>query len=77
MGGEVNPNETYLSPQELVERWKHRVQEQTLRMWRTRGRKRGPAYIKVGQRVLYPLKDLELWEKSMTSVPGLKLGDTK
>jgi hypothetical protein len=46
-------------------------------MWRTRGRKRGPAYIKVGQRVLYPLKDLELWEKSMTSVPGLKLGDTK
>lgn len=63
----------YLTPAEVVARWRNRIQEPTLRMWRTRKRRRGPPYIKVGQRVLYPLRELELWERSLQAIPGLKL----
>lgn len=70
----MTPGETYLTTEELIERWGHRIGEPTLRMWRTRKRRRGPPFIKHGQRVLYPLSALELWEKSMTAnIPGLKL----
>ena len=60
----------YLTPEELAARWRNWIHLDTLRSWRTKNRRRGPPFIKVGQRVLYPLKDVKLWEQSMR-VEGL------
>jgi hypothetical protein len=55
----------FLTPEELAARWRNWIHIDTLRAWRCVRRRRGPAFIKVGQRVLYPLKDVKLWEQSM------------
>lgn len=44
---------TYLTPQELVQRWNGAVTTGTLANWRNQGK--GPIYIKFGSRVRYPL----------------------
>jgi hypothetical protein len=49
---------THLTPVELAERW--RMPTGTLRNWRSEGT--GPTYIKIGQRVLYPVADVEAFE---------------
>jgi len=36
-------------------------QRQTLANWRLRGK--GPRYINFGKKVLYPLPEIEAWEK--------------
>ena len=41
---------------------------QTLAHWRSQGR--GPTYIKVGGRVLYPGRELNLWLGGSTIRPG-------
>ncbi len=48
-----NADETYLTPQKLVARWADSVTVQTLANWRAKGV--GPAYIKIGTRVAYPI----------------------
>jgi len=50
----------FLTPEELVARYRGEVTSGTLRNWRCAGR--GPPFIKVGRAVLYPLEDLETWE---------------
>src|ERR1051325_8750780 len=63
----------FLTPRDLVERWKRVVSEKTLANWRWAGR--GPAFVKVdesraavaGRRVggvLYELRDVRDWETS-------------
>jgi hypothetical protein len=52
----------YLTPQELCHRWKGRVTYGTLANWRAD--KAGPAYVKLGGRVMYPIKSVVKWEKS-------------
>lgn len=44
---------TYLTPQELVQRWNGAVTTGTLANWRNKGK--GPAYTKFGSRVRYKL----------------------
>ena len=54
----------FLDPPALVERWNGQVKETTLSTWRSRGL--GPAYVKVGGRVLYRLADVEAFEAKNT-----------
>jgi hypothetical protein len=44
-----------------------RLQRKTLENWRSQGR--GPAYVKVGGRVLYPVADLEAFVAANRHVP--------
>ena len=54
----------YLTPAELVERYKGRISLGTLANWRCLGN--GPEYTKVGGRILYPLEKVEDWERKST-----------
>lgn len=49
----------YLTSKELAQRW--RLSEQTLANWRTGGK--GPPFIRVGARVLYPMEGINAQEK--------------
>lgn len=51
----------YLTPAELLARWRHTVGAQTLANWRAQGK--GPAFVKIGTRVLYPLARVAQWEE--------------
>jgi hypothetical protein len=61
----MNEQPQYITPQELVARWRGRIGMATLRNWRYAANRKGPPWIKVGAKVLYPLKELEAWEASM------------
>lgn len=52
--------QVYLSAKELIERWRGEITDATLTNWRWK--KQGPAFIKVGTRVLYKLEDVEAFE---------------
>ena len=49
---------THLNQAELAARWK--ISPRTLERWRWTGE--GPAFIKIGGRVVYRLEDLEAYE---------------
>jgi hypothetical protein len=48
----------FLSQSELAERW--RLSERTIEKWRSLGQ--GPAFIRVGRRVIYDLSVIEAYE---------------
>lgn len=56
---------TMLTSVQLAERWA--LHPGTLAHWRTQGE--GPPYKKVGRRILYDLKDVELYERVSTIKP--------
>lgn len=60
----------YLTPAELVDRYKRTITIRTLANWRSTGE--GPRYTKIGGRVLYPLEGVKQWEESRTL--GVKAG---
>jgi hypothetical protein len=47
-----------LLPEELAKRW--RITARTLQRWRAAGS--GPAYLRIGRRVVYRLSDVERFE---------------
>ena len=49
----------YLTSKELADRW--RLSDQTLANWRYAGK--GPPFIRVGARVLYPIEGIHAYEK--------------
>ena len=51
----------YLTPEELSERYRGAVSLDTLRNWRSQ--RIGPSFVKVGKSVLYPVVELERWDK--------------
>lgn len=55
---------TYLTPAELVKRYKQTITIRTLANWRSTGE--GPRYTKIGGRVLYPVNAVKTWEESRT-----------
>lgn len=57
----------YLTPREVVERYRETLSEQTLANWRSM--KIGPRYTKVGKAVLYREDDLDAWDDA-NSVGG-------
>ncbi len=52
----------YLTLEEVVERYRNQVSEGTLRNWRSK--KIGPSFVKIGKAILYPIGELERWERS-------------
>lgn len=54
----------YLSPEELVARYKGRITEKTLANWRTKGG--GPRFTKIGGKIMYKLSAVECWERGRT-----------
>lgn len=54
----------YLTPAELVDRYKAAITVRTLANWRSIGE--GPSYTKIGGRVLYPLDAVINWEQKRT-----------
>ena len=52
----------YLTLEEVVARYRGQVSEGTLRNWRAM--RIGPSFIKIGKAVLYPVTELERWDKS-------------
>lgn len=54
----------YLTPGELVERYKRTITIRTLANWRSIGD--GPRYTKIGGRVLYPMEGVTCWEAART-----------
>jgi len=61
---ETEPN--YLTPNELADRWRTSAQALSL----LRCKSRGPAYQKLGKRVLYRLDDVVQFERDGHRVPG-------
>lgn len=59
-------NPKYLRPYDLAKRWG--VHWVTLARWRQRGA--GPGYLKIGNRILYPLDTVESYEKQSFQVAG-------
>ena len=53
----------YLTSKELADRW--RLSDQTLANWRYAGK--GPPFIRVGSRVLYPSDSIQAFEKLGTN----------
>lgn len=62
----------FLTPCEVVARYEGRINVRTLANWRSAGV--SPPFTKVGGRILYPLTDLEEWERKRTvgSTSGYK-----
>lgn len=54
----------FLTVEQLVSRWLGQVTKATLATWRSRGN--GPAFVKVGGRVLYRVTDVEAYETKNT-----------
>jgi len=52
----------YLTPVDLVSRWKNQVSVRTLANWRVQGL--GPSFVKIGNRVLYELSRVLAWEQT-------------
>jgi hypothetical protein len=52
----------YLTLEEVVARYRGQVSKGTLRNWRAM--RIGPSFIKIGKAVLYPVTELERWDKS-------------
>lgn len=50
---------SYLTSKEVAGRW--RLSDQTLANWRSAGK--GPPFIRVGTRVLYPIEGIHAFEK--------------
>ncbi|HLY87788.1 MAG TPA: helix-turn-helix domain-containing protein [Acetobacteraceae bacterium] len=51
----------FLTLNEVVERYRDEISEGTLRNWRSM--RIGPSFIKIGKAVLYPLEELDRWDR--------------
>jgi len=54
----------YLSVEEVAKRYDGLISVRTLNNWRTQGN--GPAFVKLGGKVAYPLDKLIEWEAKQT-----------
>jgi hypothetical protein len=58
---DVESEEVYYTPEELVRRWRGRIDIDTLKNWRSK--RLGPTYHRFGRVVLYRSDLLAEWEK--------------
>jgi Helix-turn-helix domain len=59
----------YLTAEEVAQRYRGAVSVGTLRNWRAM--RVGPAFVKIGKAVLYPVDELDAWDKrNMVSCRG-------
>ena len=60
----------YLTPEEVVERYRGATTLGTLRNWRSM--RVGPPYVKIGKAVLYPIDELDAWDKKKSCYAPLR-----
>ena len=58
------PDREYITPEELVARYKGRISVKTLANWRTKGG--GPEYTKIGGKIMYCMTHVINWERMRT-----------
>lgn len=51
----------YLTPDEVAERYRDQISVGTLRNWRSM--RVGPAFVKIGKAILYPVNELDAWDE--------------
>lgn len=51
----------FLTLDEVIGRYRDQISEGTLRNWRSK--RVGPSFLKLGKAVLYPLEELERWDR--------------
>ena len=51
----------FLTPEEVSERYRGGISVGTLRNWRAK--RVGPNFVKIGKAVLYPVKELDVWDE--------------
>ena len=51
----------FLTLNEVVERYRGQISEGTLRNWRSM--RIGPSFMKIGKVILYPLEELDRWDR--------------
>ena len=51
----------FLTSEEVSARYRGEISVGTLRNWRAM--RIGPAYVKIGKAVLYPIEELEAWDR--------------
>lgn len=51
----------FLTPEEVADRYRGMLSVGTLRNWRSM--RMGPSFLKIGKSVLYPRRELEVWER--------------
>ncbi|THD61670.1 MAG: DNA-binding protein [Phenylobacterium sp.] len=56
------PTAVFLTADKVAARYRGEVSTGTLRNWRSQ--KIGPSYLKIGKGVLYPVGELEAWDRS-------------
>jgi hypothetical protein len=61
MGTEPMADERYLTTEEVAERYRGEVSVGTLENWRSQ--RIGPAFVKIGKAVLYPVEELDAWDR--------------
>jgi hypothetical protein len=66
------PDRKYLTAEEVSGRYRGAVSVGTLRNWLAMGV--GPSFVKIGKAVLYPVDELDAWDKR-NMVSGLRLDD--
>lgn len=54
-------NDKYLTPEEVSARYRGEISAGTLRNWRVA--RIGPTFIKIGKAVLYPVDELDAWDR--------------
>jgi hypothetical protein len=60
----------YLTPDEVVARWRGLISKSTLDNWRS-SQNRGPRFVKIGGRVLYPLDEVVAYElRNLRGLPN-------
>lgn len=64
------PATEYITPDQLVERWKGAVTTGTLANWRSQGR--GPAFTRIAKRVRYRVVDVLAYEKTTQRAAGMQ-----
>ena len=63
----------FLRPHEVSQRYRGLISPGTLRNWRSM--RTGPPYIKIGKAVLYPIDQLDAWDrKNLVMFPAIKAG---
>jgi hypothetical protein len=55
------PDRKFLTAEEVSERYRGEISVGTLRNWRAM--RVGPAFVKIGKAVLYPLEELDAWDR--------------
>jgi hypothetical protein len=69
----VNGDNKFLTAEEVSERYRGEITVGTLRNWRAM--RIGPAFVKIGKAVLYPVRELDAWDqKNLVICDGSRSG---